>query len=108
MKPATELMPRNRCRPSYNALIREIAATEDHVELLDLQEAARNASPRGIPGPELFVDYCHMNWRGYGLMAEQTIRALEATGLAPKGRPAEETRDLDVVAREQGLRPLGP
>ena len=108
LEQATELMPRNRCRPSYNALIREIAASEDHVHLVDFQEAARNGSPRGVPGPELFVDYCHMNWRGYGLMAERAIRTLESTELGPKGQAVDGFLDLEAVARERGLRQLGP
>tara|TARA_Y100001968_G_scaffold332556_1_gene391214 strand:- start:4528 stop:6012 length:1485 start_codon:yes stop_codon:yes gene_type:complete len=106
LEQAAELNPRNRCRPSYNALIRELAAGAEHVHLLDLEAAAERASPLGLPGPELFVDYCHMNWRGYGLMAEELRAALQLAGSAP-GWPVEgASLPLDVVAERQRLHPL--
>src|SRR5262249_48601390 len=61
----TELVPRNRCRPSLNRIIRSVATSTPGVTLVDLEAAAEAASPGGIAGDNLFVDYCHMNWRGY-------------------------------------------
>ncbi|HCP46772.1 MAG TPA: hypothetical protein DIU15_12060 [Deltaproteobacteria bacterium] len=81
-----EFLPRNRCRPSFNKIIREIAEGHDGVTLVDLQAKAKQLSPDGIPGEDLFLDYCHMRWQGYAKMAEEVLRVLDTKGLAPKGR----------------------
>ena len=80
-----ELMPQNRCRPSFNAIIREIAAAAPHVTLVDLQARARALAPQGIPGEELFLDVCHMNRAGDAAMADEVLRVLRASGLGPAG-----------------------
>jgi lysophospholipase L1-like esterase len=78
-----ELIPRNRCRPSLNVTIREIAAANEHVHLVDLEAAADRASPDGIPGRNLFLDYCHMHSKGYAAMAAEFFDVLVERGLAP-------------------------
>ena len=78
-----ELQPRNRCRPSFNAVIRNIANQFDTVHLVDLEAMAEKNSPYGIPGPELFVDYCHMNWMGQGMVADEFLAALKQAKLMP-------------------------
>lgn len=103
LEQATELNPRNRCRPSFNAIIRELAEGSDHVHLVDLESAAEQASPQGIPGQELFVDYCHMNWRGYGLMAEALRVALNESGVGPGWAPEAKLLDIDTLARDRKL-----
>lgn len=110
LEQATELMPRNRCRPSFNAIIREIAASAEHVHLVDLEAAARRASPQGIPGPELFVDYCHMNWRGYALMAEELRAALGRAGVGPTWEAAAEPLTIEelAVGRQLSALPASP
>jgi hypothetical protein len=92
----TELAPRNRCRPSLNRIIREVAASTPGVTLVDLETAAANASRGGIPGDNLFVDYCHMNWVGYAAMAEVILDTMRAHGITPQ-EPADERR---LVSRE--------
>jgi lysophospholipase L1-like esterase len=79
-----ELIPRNRTRPSLNSAIREIAAAHDHVYLVDLERAAGEASPDGIPGRNLFLDYCHMHWKGYAAMAAEVLAVLNNSGVGPK------------------------
>jgi len=106
LEQATELMPRNRCRPSFNAIIREIAQSADHVHLVDLETAAQKASPQGIPGFELFVDYCHMNWRGYGLMADELRASLERSGVGPRWPSEEKPLSLDELRVGHKLAPL--
>ena len=83
LEQSVELLPRNRCRPSFNAAIREIAASAPYVHLVDLQGAAEAAAPQGVPGYEQFLDYCHMHWRGYAAMADVAQQALEQAGLLP-------------------------
>ena len=62
------------------------------------------AGPRGIPGPELFHDNCHMNWAGYESMAREVLTALELAGFAPPGDPAPgEPRDRLAIASEHDL-----
>lgn len=102
LKQYTELVPRNRCRPSFNEILREEAAAFPNARLADLEKEAEALSLHGIPGPELFVDYCHMNWIGYAAMEKAMLRVLEQEEWLPgKGgrRPSlEELRrrfDLD-------------
>lgn len=64
-----EMNPHNRCRPSFNRIVRTVAARHPHVALADLELAAEELAPDGLPGDDLFFDSCHMNWRGYGAMA---------------------------------------
>ena len=98
LEQSVEVLPRNRCRPSYNALLREIAAAHDHVTLVDLEEAASAASPGGIPGPELFWDYCHMTSDGYRAMARELDRVLAASPAGPG--PSASLPDWDALTRE--------
>lgn len=59
------------------------------------------AAPQGLPGPEVFLDYCHMNWRGYASMARQLGAAIEReTGVPFR------LDDANVPAAAAGL-PLG-
>ncbi len=102
LQQSLELSPRNRCRDSFEDIIR--AQAGDGVTLVDLQRAAEAASPHGIPGPELFLDSCHMSWRGYGLMAEETAQVILASGHGPSGSgDTESLPQLDDLAEEQGL-----
>jgi hypothetical protein len=90
LRQTAEWIPRNRCRPSYNELIRSLAARYDHVHLADLERRAPEHCKNGIPGVELFIDYCHMNWRGYQTMADEIMTALDERGLRPPGPEATE------------------
>ncbi len=89
-----ELLPRNRCRPSLNASVRSLAEASATTHLIDLEAAAQGLSPQGLPGPELFIDYCHLNWRGYAAMTEELVATLEVAGVLPAAgvpkRPLEE------------------
>jgi len=91
LEQSVELLPRNRCRPSFNDVIRRVAAEAPaHVHLVDLQRAAEASAPHGIPGygedgDEQFLDYCHMHWRGYAAMAGTVQEAMDAAGLLPAG-----------------------
>lgn len=98
---SVELAPRNRCRPSFNRVIRDLAAERGGVTLVDLEGAAIAASPDGIPGDELFLDYCHMRWSGYAAMAAEVLAALERAGHVPAvARPLP---PAGALAREWGL-----
>ena len=80
----TELVPRNRCRPSLNRVIREQAAGTPGAYLVDLEAAAEALSPGGVPGEELFFDYCHMRWEGYAAMAETVRKTMREVGIGPR------------------------
>jgi len=96
LRQAVELRPRNRCRPSFNALLRTTAANAEHVQLVDLELKAEQASPGGLPGTELFIDYCHMNWRGYAEMSRAVLKVLFEVHpeLNPGSAPLPEVDDL--------------
>lgn len=80
-----ELMPRNRCRPSFQAVIREEATRSANVTLVDLDAHFRAGAPLGLPGDEVFTDYCHLRWDGQAQVADLLISAVDQAGLAPKG-----------------------
>jgi hypothetical protein len=92
----TEVEPRNRCRPSFQQIIRDVAQAEE-IPLIDLEQAVNNASPHGIPGPELFVSYCHMNWAGQALVADTMFAALRTKG----DLPAKTEQDVRPEDRRQ-------
>jgi lysophospholipase L1-like esterase len=88
---ACELVPRNRTRPSLNEAIRTAASRHKGAHLVDLEAAAEDFSRSrsdGIPGPEQFLDYCHMNWIGYATMADAVLQVIEQQGLGPSGDEA--------------------
>jgi hypothetical protein len=80
----TELVPRNRCRPSFNEVIREEASRARNVYLVDLDAHARGLSLDGLPGKNLFVDYCHLTRRGYTLMGEEIMRVMREARVFPR------------------------
>jgi len=100
LRQTVELAPRNRCRPSLNAVIREEAEAEG-ATLVDLEGAAARAADDGLPGPDLFVDYCHMNWRGYRLMAHEVLARLDQR--FPRLQPAAPALTEAQLAAEFGL-----
>ena len=99
-----ELQPRNRCRPSFNAIVREEAAASDNTILVDLDEAAIATTGTGLVGDDLFLDFCHMNWRGYALMAEAITATLAQERLLPAGADTKaDPLPYDDIARRWGL-----
>lgn len=90
LEASTSLLPRNRCRPIFNQDIRDIAREYPRTSLVDLDEGAVRASLPGLPGRNLFVDSCHMNWRGYAEMARLIAGGLD--GLEVPGLPRIEER----------------
>jgi hypothetical protein len=80
-----EYLPRNRCRPSFNDVVRRVAARHEHAVLIDL-DAAYRALPPPAPGRPLFHDYCHMDWAGYSAMGRPIFDAIQAheDGLLPR------------------------
>jgi len=94
-KLSVELNPKNRMRPSFNLFLRQICDEYD-VMMADFERIAVKNSPHGLPGDELFADYCHMRWRGYYLCAREAVRQMINHDLIdgrfgePKSRPAAE------------------
>lgn len=105
LRQAVELDPRNRCRPSLNAAIRDLAQGRDGVILVDLEARADAVALDGLPGPDLFLDSCHMNWRGYGRMADAVLDGLEAS--LPDVPNLDEPLDIEGLGRSLGLSPGG-
>lgn len=102
LRQAVELDPRNRCRPSLNEAIRDVANAPG-VTLVDLEARAEAAAVDGLPGPDLFLDSCHMNWRGYAAMADAILDGLET---AVPGMPSSnQPLNVDALARTLGLSP---
>ena len=74
----------NRCPSSLRGVIEEVAAAHPHIRFVDLADAANAASKQGVPGDELFVDSCHMNWRGYSHVGAALADALHEAGIASR------------------------
>lgn len=109
LEQSIELLPRNRCRPSFNTIIRQEAAKGEHVTLVDMDLAARGdpAVGGGAPGEELFLDYCHMHYDGYRRMADVVLEAMLSAGVTPPGPPKTvPPLDVDRAARRAGLTQL--
>ncbi len=100
LEQSVELLPRNRCRPSFNLAIRQVAAAHPHIVLVDLQGAAERAAQDGIPGHDLFLDFCHLNWRGYAAMALEIETALLRSGLIEQGQTPP---SIDELAERFGM-----
>jgi hypothetical protein len=103
LEQSAELRPSGRCRPSLNRTVRWLAAEHEHVTLVDLDALARAASPKGLPGPELFASNCHLQWSGYWLMAQAVADALQEAGIVRGERRLRPAEDLEAYAAEHGL-----
>lgn len=81
---SVEYSPRTRCRPSFNAAVRKVAARHEHATLLDLEEAFE-ALPAPPPERPWFLDCCHMDWTGYAALGRAAFAALREgePGLLP-------------------------
>lgn len=94
--------PLNRTRPSYNAFLRE-ASRREGVYLADLEKAMEDLSPHGLPAPRYFLDYCHLNWKGYHLMSRPIIEVIVANQLIPGAA----NEPLPPPTREEMIRRFG-
>lgn len=103
LRRSIDLLPRNRCRSSFNDEIRAIAQRHPHVELLDLDAVIRSNSESGLPGREWFVDTCHLNWMGNDLAARSLLDRLDALGWAPPGTGSVAPAPREELAQEWEL-----
>ncbi|NLH50265.1 MAG: tetratricopeptide repeat protein [Myxococcales bacterium] len=101
-KLAVEQRPTSQMRPSFNQFLRDYA-TENRFALADLENLLEQAAPHGLPGSELFVDVCHLNWRGYHQAAHGIVAAILQAGLtaAGPGEPRPEP-SLDELLQKYG------
>ena len=87
--------PMNRMRPSFNEFIRE-ACRINGVRLIDLEAAIDDLSENSIPAPELFMDYCHLTWKGYHLAGSRIVqdiiesKAIRGVEGEPLERPSQD------------------
>ncbi|MBI1319485.1 MAG: hypothetical protein GC168_11150 [Candidatus Hydrogenedens sp.] len=72
-----------------NALVREVAdAHPENVKYVGADEVIRAEAPHGIPGPDLFIDHCHLNFHSTYLIAASVYEQI-APALAERfGAPA--------------------
>lgn len=80
-----------RCPGPVQEMMRETGARLG-LRVVDLPALFRRAAPEGIPGRELFLDYCHLTLEGHGLAA----RAAAEEVLAAWDRPILARRPLTV------------
>lgn len=95
----TDALP-ERAAPRLVAVLRDVAERE-HVPFVPLSPRFTAEARRGVPGNDLFLDYCHPTLFGHWLIADEVLRALEAERLLPGGPFAWETE-----AAEAGATPL--
>jgi tetratricopeptide (TPR) repeat protein len=77
-----------------NGIIRDVAAAQTGVRLLDAVQIFAAAAPDGIPGAELFSEHVHMTFNGNYLLAKAVFNVL------PEALPA--------WVREAGVAALPP
>lgn len=90
--------PLNRARPAFNDYIRLVAKQYDSVILIDLERYFESLSEGGIPHPKTFLDYCHMPWWGYQLMASKILDDLMGAGIL-EGEPGPKPSVDDLISR---------
>jgi len=103
LEEGVERYPSNRTRPSLNRIVREEAAAHPGVVLVDLEARAQALSPNGLPGPDLFYDYCHLNWRGYAEMSAEILQGLQRAGLVPAEGPGRTLPPREELRARFGL-----
>ncbi|MBZ0271547.1 hypothetical protein K8I61_05900 [bacterium] len=86
----------NRMRPHLNDRLRRIAR-ETGVPLVDLEAAYEATAPWGLGDPKLFVDVCHMTWRGYYLMAQAVMDAMRDANLPAAARLAGARPEAEAI-----------
>jgi hypothetical protein len=104
---SVELLPRNRCRPSFNNIVREVAEETPGVWLLDLDELAMAAHAPGLPGERMFLDYCHFDHNGYAWVADQLRAKLRELNIDPPGDPQGPGIDREAFMRRTRLDLVG-
>ncbi len=83
-----EHVPRNRCRPSFQEVVRSVGQGRPGVVVVDLDATMSRLAPHGVTGPELFTDYCHLRWDAQAHAADAILDAAVAAGFLPSLRPA--------------------
>lgn len=95
--------PMGRAFPQLNERLRALARGDRNSHLVDVEAAYLRRRPDGLPDSTLWVDNCHMHWRGYGWVAELLVRALVSEGVVPAaGFGAPLAPSLDAIVRERG------
>ena len=76
-----------RASPDLIAALRRLGGG-DGVLLADVEARISEASERGIPGFDLFIDYCHPNLLGHFVIADAILTVIEGSpAFARLGRP---------------------
>lgn len=92
-----------RATGRIHAVLREIAASDDHVILVDPQPYFDAAAEPDLPGQNgFFTDYCHPDLLGHRLIAESILRALAAHSVfepTPRWRFGDEPSFEEYTAR---------
>jgi lysophospholipase L1-like esterase len=71
--------------------------------LVPVDRAFEAAAPHGLPGFELFADYCHPNLQGQRLLALVVADALQASGVLPETGRLGEAPPLDEGLARFGM-----
>jgi tetratricopeptide (TPR) repeat protein len=92
-----------RAPSALNAAVRDTAAATG-TPLVDVELAMASVAPDGVPGTELFLDYCHPSEAGHDLIARLLVPEIETalglsttTNLAPLD-PLRLEREVSEVA----------
>jgi len=93
---------RFRAPSDWGDIVREIAAQrgDDPVTLLDIERLVDDASRRGIPGRELFLEHVHYNLAGHRLLGRRFAECIQTSILK---RPWLASRDMGDADLDQRL-----
>lgn len=64
----------------FNTIVKELCQ-QPGLKLVDVEDLFFRESKAGVPGNDLFYDYCHPNVTGHHLIATELVRKFVATGL---------------------------
>lgn len=88
---------RFRADSKMNEVIRNLAAADARVRLVDAAAVFADESPHGVPGSELFYEHVHMNPRGNYVLARALFQQI--AGMLPVAL-RETTAGSDVPSEE--------
>jgi len=100
---SVQVKPITRMRPTYNQYVRAVTK-QDGVYLADLAAAYERTDPARIGDPNLFVDNCHMTWRGYYQMAQVVLQAVDNARLLPASEASLPT--MEALIEHNGWQAL--
>ncbi len=89
-----------RASPDLIQVLRDLAVRE-RVVVADIEARFMAESARGVPGSDLFYDYCHPKLFGHWLIADEILKVIEASGVVASASEFVDAREPAGSSRER-------